>query len=107
MPSNVSMAAAEAIMIDLAKLSRLRQTFAALLHDLSATWPEQDVEYVREEVGHSVFGDALENLIAIGLRNGMGFNPDQVQQVQALAAIMAMEDSPFIGQLRRTMRGSS
>ncbi len=88
-------------MINITKLNRLRQTFAALLQDLSATWPKHDVEYVREEVGYGVYDDALENLIAIGLRNGMGFTPDQVRQVKELALVMEMEDSPFIVQLPR------
>ena len=94
-------------MVDLDKLAHLRKTCAALLQDLSTKWEKQDVEYVREEVGHGVYDDALENLIAIGLSNGIGFNASQTEQVQALASIMEMEDSPFLAQLRGASARSS
>ena len=87
-------------MADLAHYGRLERAFGDLLQELSATWPKQDLEYVREEVGHGECGDALENLIALGLRNGAGFSPDQARQVEALAAAMGMEDSAFLARLR-------
>ena len=87
-------------MVEPAHHDRLRQAFARLFQDLSATWPTQDLDYVREEVGHGEYGDALENLIALGLQNGKGFSPDHARQVEAMAAAMRMEDSSFLAQLR-------
>jgi hypothetical protein len=87
-------------MADLAHYNRIRVTFNGLLDDLSTFWPADDIAYVREEVGYGEYGDALENLVALGLRNGRGFGPKQAREVEALAAAMHMEDSPFVAQLR-------
>ncbi|MBN9560050.1 MAG: hypothetical protein J0H14_04885 [Alphaproteobacteria bacterium] len=89
-------------MIDHAHPDQLHQLFTSLLHELSAAWPKQDLEYVLEEIDHGEYEDALENLIALGLRNGRGFGPDGTRQVEALAAAMGMENSSFVGQLRKT-----
>ena len=92
-------------MADLAHYDRLEQAFDALLQDLLPAWPtEKDVGYVREEVGHGEYGDALENLIAVGLSNGVGFSSSQVQQVEALAVMMDMEASPWLARLREAGR---
>ena len=92
-------------MADLAHYDRLEQAFDALLQDLLPAWPmEKDVAYVREEVGHGEYGDALENLIAVGLSNGVGFSSSQVQQVEALAVMMDMEASPWLARLREAWR---
>ncbi len=90
----------------LARLDRLRRTFAALLQDLSATWPVADIAFVREETEHGVYGDALENLIAIGLRNGHGFNGEQARRIEELAEIMNMEGSPFLDRLQDELAGN-
>ena len=55
---------------------------------------------MREQVGHGEYGDALENLIALGLQNGKGFSREQARQVETLGAAMGMEDSSFLVQLR-------
>jgi hypothetical protein len=87
-------------MADLAHYDRLQRAFDDLLQNLCTAWPKQDLDYVREEVGHGEYGDALENLIALGLRSGAGFSSEQARQVEALAAAMGMEDSTFLAQLR-------
>lgn len=92
-------------MADFAHLDRLRQNFTSLLRTLAATWPEQDIAYVREEIGHGEFGDALENLIALGLRNGQGFSLDHERRIEDLAAAMGMTESPFLVQLRLGLAG--
>ena len=79
----------------------LRRAFAALLQELSAAWPEKDIDYVNEEVRYNEFGIALESLIALGLQNGCGFSSDQLQKIEAMAAAMEMEDSPFLVRLRQ------
>lgn len=90
-------------MADLAHYDRLERAFDTLLQDLLPAWPmEKDIGYVREEVGHGEYSDALENLIAVGLSNGVGFNSNQVQQVEILAAMMGMDGSPWLARLRET-----
>jgi hypothetical protein len=85
-------------MVDLAHADRLQRAFASLLESLARRWLKQDVDCVSDEVAHGEYGDALENLVAIGLRNGKGFDPSQARQIEALAAAMQMTDSPFLTQ---------
>jgi hypothetical protein len=87
-------------MLDLAHPDRLHRAFTALLGELAGRWPGQDIDYVKDEAEHGEYGDALENLIAIGLRNGRGFKLSQVRQIERLAAAMEMVDSPFLAQLK-------
>ena len=87
-------------MADLAYYDRLQRAFNDLFQTLSATWPKPDLDYVREVVGQGEYGDALENLVALGLRNGAGFNRDQTRQVEALAATMSMEHGVLLARLR-------
>ena len=88
-------------MADLEHYNRLSQAFAPLLQDLSTIWPKEDLQYVREEVDHTEFGEALENLIAVGLQNNKGFSPVHIRQIEELASAMEMTDSPFLLQLRQ------
>lgn len=88
-------------MANIEHFNRLTQAFAPLFQDLSAMWPKQDLDYAREEVEHFEFGEALENLIAVGLQNGKGFSPAHVHQIEDLATAMEMTDSPFLLQLRQ------
>ncbi len=92
--------------MDLTRLNHLRSTFAALLRDLSTTWSAPDIAFVREETEHGVYGDALENLIAIGLRSGHGLNGEQVRRIEELAKIMNMEGSPFLVRMRDQLVGN-
>jgi transcription elongation GreA/GreB family factor len=85
----------------LAHYERLRRDFTTLLQELSVTWPKQDLKYVKEEVEYNEYGEALENLIAVGLKNGRGFTAGQIAQIEAMAAAMEMQDSPFLVQLRK------
>ena len=64
---------------------------------------EDDIKYVLEFLDHAEYGEALENLIAVGLRNGVGFSPDQTRQVEALAAAMGMGESPWMARLREAI----
>lgn len=89
-------------MVDLDHLHRLIRAFTALLDDLPATWPRKDIDYVREEVGYDEYEDALENLIALGLQPGHGFTADQISQIEHLAAMMGLRESPWLDQLRES-----
>jgi hypothetical protein len=48
---------------------QLDKAFYGLLGELAGRWPQRDLDYVRDEVAHAEYGDALENLIALGLEN--------------------------------------
>lgn len=87
-------------MANLDHFHRIVRSFTSLLDELSPSWLKGDIEYVREEVGYDEYGEALENLIALGLRNGCGFTADQAKQVEDLAAAMGLKDSPWLDQLR-------
>lgn len=82
--------------------TRLQEAFAELLSMLDGAWPEADVAYVREEVGHGEYGDALDNLIAIGLNNDCGFDRRQRELIETLADAMHLTDSEFLAELRHT-----
>jgi hypothetical protein len=94
-------------MADLSHYDRLRNAFDVLLNDLAATWPANDLDYVREEVDYGEYGDALENLIALGLRNHRPFDSEQVMHIEDLATAMGMDDSPFLAQLRESSPAAS
>jgi hypothetical protein len=87
-------------MADQTHFAGLDQAFTSLLDSLTGSWPAADLDYVREEIGHAEYGEALENLIALGQRNGVGFTSDHVQSIKCLAATMEIDDAPFVTQLR-------
>jgi hypothetical protein len=91
-------------MVDLTHADHLQRAFTCLLEGLARLWPKQDVDYVSDEVAHREYGDALENLVAIGLRNGKGFDAAQARQIEALAAAMEMTDSPIVTRLMDATR---
>ena len=56
--------------------------FSSLLEELPETWPKEDKEFVFEEVGHGEYGDALENLIALGLQDDReGFSLENSKKI--------------------------
>ena len=70
-----------------------------LLQELLQTWPaEDDLNYVHVYLDHGEYEEALDNLIAVGLR-GASFTPDQVRRVTNLATSMGVEGSPMLHQL--------
>ena len=77
------------------------ELFTILLNDISISWPAEDISYVTEEVCHHEYGGALEELVAIGLQNGKGFERSEVVQIEVLARAMHLEMSPWIEQLRQ------
>jgi hypothetical protein len=83
-------------MADLAPYQRLEFAFATLLNDLAKTWSSCDIDYVRDIVAHAEFGEALENLAALGRRNGAGFSTGQLCQIKAMASEMKLDISPLL-----------
>ncbi len=88
-----------------AQRDRLQQAFAVLFNDLLATWPKEDIVYVAEEVEYNEYGEALEELIAIGIKSGRGFTLDQIRQIEELAAAMNLQDSEWLDQLPKSQSG--
>jgi hypothetical protein len=80
----------------------LRAAFDTLLRALEETWPAASIAYVREEVGHREYGEALENLMALALRDGHTLDPGAFAKVEQLATRMGLEDSPHLLALRRS-----
>jgi hypothetical protein len=68
----------------------LDDAFGTLLSDLSTDWPVCDVAYVRDILAHAEYGEALENLLALADRNGVGFSPGQRRTVEALGRSIGM-----------------
>ena len=78
-------------MAEVSHFDRLRRDFVHVLEDLLLTWPmEDDIAYIREYLDQDEYGEALENLIAVGLHNGVGFNADQVRSVEAIASTIGI-----------------
>lgn len=70
------------------------KSLTRLLEDLLLTWTEdEDIKHVREYLDHAEYGEALDNLIAVGLSNGVGFDRDQLERVNGLATAMGMTDA--------------
>ena len=67
--------------------------FSKLFEALSSTWSKSDIGYVQELVGHGEYGEAFENLVAIGRQSGKVFTTSQTSMIADLAAKMGM-DSP-------------
>lgn len=80
---------------------RILDTFAALLQGLSVTWPGQDFNYVKTYITCGEYGEALEKLIALGLRNPEGLNVAQSQQIMELAGEIGLVESAWLDRLDR------
>jgi hypothetical protein len=80
-------------MTDFAPYQKLDFAFASLLADLSETWAARDIAYVQEIVSHAEYGEALENLVAIGQRDGKAFSPDQLRRISVIGSAMGVEQS--------------
>jgi hypothetical protein len=80
--------------VDLAQIENIHRRFSELLQGLESIWPIEDVNYVREEIAHGEYGDALENLIALGVRNGLRFGPQRTNEIELLASAMGNRVKP-------------
>ena len=91
-------------MINIAKSVRIEQLFGVLFEDLSKTWSESDLAAPRHFVDHNEGGEALDELIAIGLKRNLGFSLEQIKQVEVLVEMMEMKDLLWVDELRRYQR---
>lgn len=81
----------------------LRAAFDALLSGLEPVWPAASLSYVREEVARDEYGEALENLAALALREGHALDAAALRRIETLAARTGLEGSPHLAALRQRM----
>jgi len=81
----------EAAMAEFRSYQDIESQFARLLGDLGGTWARKDIVYVQDLIGHAEYGEALDNLIAIGRNAGHPFSGGQMAQIQALARAMGID----------------
>ena len=79
--------------------------FTDLLVRLSWTWPSSELDFVRDEVEHREFGDALENLAALAIRSGRVLDEDSIADIEVLAREMQISTSPVFRELRERRDG--
>ena len=77
-------------MTDFAPHQKRAFAFNQLLADLSETWSIADIADVCDIVTHAEYGEALENLIALGVSNGTEFDRGLIQRLEGIAAPMGM-----------------
>jgi hypothetical protein len=80
-------------------IKRILDAFAILINELAPLCVTRDLEHIRKEVYHGVYDDALENLIAIGLKHGSGFTIDQSERIEYLAMEIGLTESIWLDQL--------
>ena len=88
--------------VDMEKFRKFLAFFSEFIDDLSVTWPAKDIEFLRKELGYGEYPDALENLIAIGLKNGIGFTAAQREKVKYLASETRLDPDPWLEKMRQT-----
>ena len=86
-------------MPDFRPYQNLDFAFAQLFEGLSRSWATRDLKDVRELVSHAEYGEALDNLVAIGANNGRGFTTDQLARISDLCAKMGLDESSVLQRL--------
>jgi len=79
-------------MLDIVKIEEIRGDFVGLLQSLSGILPESDIEYIREEIGHAEYGDALENLVALLNSARVMVSEEQRKVMKRIALDMGMSE---------------
>jgi len=77
-------------MSNFAPYQNLDFAFSKLFEALSSTWSKSEFQIVQELVSHAEYGEALENLVAIGRQSGKSFTAGQTSMIAALAAKMGV-----------------
>lgn len=75
--------------------------FSKLFLALSASWSVSDIKYVKELVSHAEYGEALENLVAIGQQKAKSFTSGQASMIADLATKMNISN-PVVNSLRKS-----
>lgn len=87
-------------MTDIHPSVQIMQLFELLFQSLSKTWSEKNLEVPRMFVDHNEGGEAIDELIAIGLKNRLRFTAEQVKQIEILVDKMEMTDLVWVKKLR-------
>lgn len=66
--------------------------FTKLLSDLSETWAQCDIDYIQNIISHAEYGDALENIIAIGQK--VNLYDRHITQITELSKALGINYSP-------------
>jgi hypothetical protein len=77
-------------MSNFAPYQNLDFAFFKLFEALSSTWSKSDIQFVNDLVSHAEYGEALENLVAIGRQNGKSFTDGQTRMIADIAAKMGV-----------------
>jgi hypothetical protein len=81
--------------------------FAQLFEALSKSWATRDLNEVRELVTHAEYGEALDNLVAIGAQNGKGFTKDQLARISDLCTKMGLDVPSMLKRAQGTIGRAS
>jgi len=79
----------------------ITKLFEVLFQNLSDTWSEEDLKVPRMFVDHNEVEKAIDELIAIGLQNTVGFNMEQSKQIENIVSFMEMKDLLWVDKLRK------
>jgi len=79
----------------------ITKLFEVLFQNLSDTWSEEDLKVPRMFVDHNEVEEAIDELIAIGLQNTVGFNMEQSKQIENIVSFMEMKDLLWVDKLRK------
>jgi hypothetical protein len=81
-------------------LGSVAQLLEVLFQSLLETWPEKDLEIPRMFVDHNEEEEAINELIAIGWQNGLGFTLKCAKQIDDIVEIMKIKGLLWVNRLR-------
>lgn len=87
-------------MTDVHPSIRVMQIFETLFQSLSGTWPEKDLKTPRRYVDYGEEEEAIDELIALGLKDRRGFTAEQIELIEELIEIIKMKDLLWVDKLR-------
>ncbi len=88
-------------MTDIHPSMHITKLFEVLFQNLSDTWSEEDLKVPRMFVDHNEVEEAIDELIAIGFQNTVGFNMEQSKQIENIVSFMEMKDLLWVDKLRK------
>jgi hypothetical protein len=87
-------------MAEFTTYQKLDFAFGQVLGDLSKSWSSADVAYVRDILAHAEYGEALENLIALGVGNGTTFDAALMAKLNDIGSAMGMDADGILSTAR-------
>jgi hypothetical protein len=83
-------------MTEFAPYQKLEVASSEIFADLSKTWPSADIAYLRDIVAHAEYGDALENLIALGVAKATAFGPGLMRRLEGIGSAMGVDTAAVL-----------